>query len=405
MSRSSPLPTLPPLLVGLLAILAPASAPPRAEEPAVEIVSPSRDAVVTQRITVRLELRGVPAESLRDVVVTLDGEQLGRLEAPPWVLSRDVVFSAEPRTVGVAVRRHDAPALRARRVTKAVPVDAAVDVRLVNVAVSVTDERGRPLTGLRREDFTLLDEGRRVPIERFSEGSEALSVMLVFDASESMRGDPLRLAKLAAERFAERLGEDDRLGLLVFNEELLVALSPSEDAGAAIRELRRHEARGGSALYDAVYQAAQILGAASYDRRRVVVLLSDGRDMAPVGWEPASHRTLEQARRRTHLDDVIIYAVGLGRNLERDPSVEEGLSVADVLRRLTRSTGGRLDHIERAEELSAAYERVLRELRHQYSLAFEPPAAGEGEQGWRSLEVRVDRRDVRVRARQGYYSR
>ena len=167
--------------------------------------------------------------------------------------------------------------------------------------------------------------------------------------------------------------------------------------------------RGGTALYDAIYRSVDQLVAGPAGMRRVMVVVSDGRDAERIGWKQASVHSLEEALRHAHAQNVIIYTLGLGKNLEFERSIVGDLTTRQVLASFARSTGGRLDLLEEADDLDAAYTKVIEELRHHYSMAFTPsdeaPRKRRGQlyEGWRPIEISVDVEGARVRARQGYF--
>jgi VWFA-related protein len=164
------------------------------------------------------------------------------------------------------------------------------------------------------------------------------------------------------------------------------------------------EARGGTALYDAVWRASELLAESQPDRRRVVVVLSDGRDESASGLEPGSLHTLQEAVRAAHLNDVTVYSIGLGRQLESDLDFEGKSTTSEILSRISGSTGGTFTAVEKAGRLDAAFRGVVEELRSLYSIAYSMPVARPGET-WRSISVRVARPGVNARAREGYFVR
>jgi Ca-activated chloride channel homolog len=115
------------------------------------------------------------------------------------------------------------------------------------------------------------------------------------------------------------------------------------------------------------------------------VLLSDGTDR--YSDTPAAD-LVDQARRR----DVLIYPIGLGR--ERPP----------VFAELAAATGGRSFHAPEPRDLASTMAVIARELRFQYLLGYVPARAAE-ELGWHAIEVTVNRPDIRVRAREGYFAK
>lgn len=160
----------------------------------------------------------------------------------------------------------------------------SVDVRLVSVVCSVRDKQGRFVTGLSRDDFEVLDNGRRRQITHFSEeGASPLTVALLIDTSSSAL-DILDEEKESARRFfAEMLGPADRAMLVGFGRRVFIwqdLTSLSADLNSAlarVRPLESDDPKAGTLLYDAVYTVARekLKGMSG---RKVVVILSDGLD-------------------------------------------------------------------------------------------------------------------------------
>ncbi len=249
-------------------------------------------------------------------------------------------------------------------------------------------------------------------ISRFTTEKRPLRVGIVLDTSQSMAGSRLAHAQKAALGFLGVLGGGDEGMVVTFSDEVRIAQEFTSDMGALGRAISATEARGGTALYDAVWRTAKQLEA--FDGRRVMVLLSDGKDEAASGFEPGSLHTLEEALDRALRSEVMLFAIGLGKNLDREcarPWIRRtngngcpaGESLKEILARLSESTGGRLLLSSGAARLRRAFEEVADDLRHQYSIAYK--SSDETDDGvWRGIEVQIPGRDFEVVVRKGYYA-
>ena len=149
-------------------------------------------------------------------------------------------------------------------------------VQAVEVYTTVTDGAGEPVTGLRADDFELDDDRRPQTITTFAEGAFPLTVALGVDRSLSMAGEPLRLARRAAQSFLEQLRPDDR--------SMVVAISAEADVVAPLTASRAEQARAiafldpwsTTALRDAVVKTLDRL--APEPGRQALVVFSDGTD-------------------------------------------------------------------------------------------------------------------------------
>lgn len=386
-----------------VAILLAVAMPGAGAAPSVEILSPKPGVPLLDRLSVVFAIEGVERSEIASAEVLLDGTSVETLTAPPWLTTSRIDFTLEPRQIEVRVTLTSGEVVNAVRETPAVEIDKSIDIRRVNLVFNVFDDAGRPVMDVRPEEVEVYDGRHETDIERWGETDEGLSVVLVVDASHSMRGDRIDHAVAAAQTFVDTLEDRDLVGLVVFNEEIYMRSAPSEDFDMVRRKLSAVEAEGGTALYDALHAASSLLARAPADTRRVAVVLSDGRDAAVRGWKRASDHDLEEAIRGAHMHDVVIYTLGLGEGVAWERSIDQPGTTEDVLRKMASSTGGRFDVVTDAADLEAAYARVLRELRHQYSLIFEPREPVDEDEEWREIRIEVDRRDVRVRAREGYF--
>ncbi len=153
---------------------------------------------------------------------------------------------------------------------------------------------------------------------------------------------------------------------------------------------------------------------AGFDGRRVLVLLSDGRDEAANGFGPGSLHTVDEAVEQSLRNEVMVFAIGLGGNLPREyvrtwngagelSQVDPARTVVDVLRRLSEATGGRLILASSAGRISRAFDEIAADLHHQYSIAYaSTDAARDGK--WRRIEVLTPGRELEVVTRKGYYA-
>jgi Ca-activated chloride channel family protein len=258
-------------------------------------------------------------------------------------------------------------------------------VSLVEVYASVTDERGEPVRDLAREDFEVREDGVLQPLSAFAAGDFPLAVAVALDASFSMAGARLELARSAARTFVGELRPRDEAMVVSIGSQVEVAAPLSTDRRAQLDAVARIEAFGTTPLHDAIIQSIDAVQPAK--GRRALLLLSDGE-------EKYSEASADAAIARARRSDVMVYPVALGR---RRP---------ELFAELATVTGGRSYHGREAKDLMDAVRAVARDLRHQYLLGYAPLRSIQaGREEWRSIEVAVKRPKVRVRARDGYLVR
>ena len=272
------------------------------------------------------------------------------------------------------------------------------EAQLVVLHVSVQDRRGRYMTGLTKDAFTVIDDGRAQALEMFSADEVPASIGLLIDNSNSMA--PSRERVIAAvSAFTRQSQPRDEVFVLTINEHVREAWAPALIADttpelfeAAIT--RAITARGMTALYDGVAEGLRRVRRASHSRQ-VLILVRDGGDNASTARK-------EDMLRDARASDAVIYTVGLADRVLGD--ADPGL-----LRRLARDTGGAAFQPRTANEVPAALERIARDIRSAYTLAYTPTlnTAKAATERWRPVQVYVrspDGRPARVRARDGYVS-
>ncbi len=263
------------------------------------------------------------------------------------------------------------------------PAQFTSGVNLVEVYATVTDRDGQPVTGLRADDFQVAEDDRPQPVTAFAAGEFPLSVALAIDRSFSMRGERLTLAKQAARAFIDALRPADEVMVIAIGSEVETIAEPEPAASAARTRWDRIDAWGTTPLYDAILTALRRIE--TRKGRRALVVLSDGDDRYS---EVTATELVQQARRL----DALVYPIAIDRH-------------PPVFAELAAVTGGRAAFLKNARDLEATLAAVARELRFQYLLGYVPQQAGTDAARWHSIQVSVDRPDVRVRARDGYFSK
>jgi VWFA-related protein len=368
----------------------------------VRFLEPSSPTLLQGPTRITIEASTTPGAHIISVTLYADDDLLTIMERPPYTVTWDAgrgFGGRRLRAVALdSAGRTGEAILAARRL----PLGQYEEVRLVNVYVSVRDDRGRPVTDLARDDFTLTEDGVPQAITHFSAARVPITIALLIDASASMRlQGRIDMARRGAEEFVDAVEADDRLLVLSFDDTLHGEHAPVADRKALKERIRAITPGGGTALYDAVYAVAGMLQ--EVEGRRAVVLLSDGRDQALTENEPGSLRLFEEALERAHRAEASIYAIGLGRHLDLELDLERSRSLRDILETLARQTGGRAWFPERAADLGEVYRQVAADLKQQYALAYSPAnPARDGR--WRAIAVGTRRPGLAVRARAGYYA-
>jgi Ca-activated chloride channel family protein len=262
---------------------------------------------------------------------------------------------------------------------------------LVQVTVAVTDASGRLITGLTRDDFQLWEDGVEQQIIQFTDERLPVSLGVLLDASDSMRGQPVVDARSALDRFVgELLWPDDEVFVATFNHLPRLAARWRRPPSTLANVLEGLRPSGGTAIYDSLAETSQL-----FDRRNNVraafIVISDGADTA-------SDRTLHQALDVIRRNDAFVYAIAID-----SPEANASTRVnPEALREITSLTGGYTEVVHTAADLGPATARIADELNKQYTLGYSSTRPPDG--SWRALRVRVRKADHFVRARRGYYA-
>jgi Ca-activated chloride channel family protein len=274
-----------------------------------------------------------------------------------------------------------------------------VDVKLVNVFVTVTDERGAPVASLTKDDFEISEDGAKQKIAVFSrESGVPLSIVLAVDASLSTRKD-LRLELESARAFAHTiLRPQDGLALFQFSERVDELVPFTSDLRAIDRGIANVHVGAATALFDAIYLGSQAL--MRRQGRKVLVVITDGGDTySQVDYQEAL-REAQQAEAILYSIIVVPIAASAGRNTGGE----------HALIQMSQDTGGKYYYADSIQQVDRAFARISEELRTQYLLAYYPRQRL-SDSDFRRIEVTVTPAPqaslalpLHARHRSGYYT-
>jgi Ca-activated chloride channel family protein len=312
-------------------------------------------------------------------------------------------------------------------------------VELINVTTTVTDDDGRFVSNLVKEDFRVYDDNQLVELTHFSNERVPVSLGILIDTSGSMTPDKMSSARGAIKRFIDLLGPDDEMFVYRFANFPELVQGWTKDRRVLTRAVESLYSGGGTAMYDGIADALP-LAQSGRNRKKALVVISDGNDTG----SSTSPTDLKEMIRQS---EVLVYAIGVdgrlsetsvrggGRGLPpRAPipwpfpgsgrggggrfpvpppiggggggsrggygrAAGEGLD-AGALRRITDDTGGRTEIVRDFADLSGATARIADELSKQYYLGYSSPGSKDGR--WHNIRVEVRDKNLTVRARRGY---
>jgi Ca-activated chloride channel family protein len=317
-----------------------------------------------------------------------------------------------------------------------------VNVQLVNVVATVTDNKGRYVDNLQVSDFTLMEDGVPRPISHFAPSYDLpVSVGIVLDSSTSMERK-ISTATRAVDRFLRDIHADDDIFLMTFDQSVRVRQDFTSDRDKLGRALDQVELSSGTSLYDGIIAGLDKLRKGKYPKK-AILLISDGVDTT-------SQRDLGKARMAVRESEALVYALGIAPDAPaREPMSERppvsttprpapfplpggnpfplpfpipgqrqfpggntGSSDADmvdmqVLNTFADASGGRawlINPDNRRTRLQEALDQIADELRNQYSIGYYPTHdLKDGK--WHRIELKMKNRDYHVRYKEDYFGK
>jgi Ca-activated chloride channel family protein len=268
----------------------------------------------------------------------------------------------------------------------------SVETSVVVLNVTVTDFNENFVGGLKRNDFTILEDKFPQPISDFSVEVKPFAAAILLDASGSM-GNKMSLARSACTTFVEGLREDDVFAIYSFTGMKVKQVQDFSDIHDISDFLWDVRPDGMTPMYDALVKAAEDL-LKRPERRRVILLLSDGADST-------SKATLEEVIRKTTDVGITVYCVDLSdRAVYKTTPRDNG---PEVMKNLAQKTGGRFYLSPGGGALREAFAQTIEELRNQYTLTYEP--RNDKKDGkWRAVEIQLKNPALKARTRLGYYA-
>ena len=267
------------------------------------------------------------------------------------------------------------------------------NVDVVDVLCTVQDRRQRYINNLTRDDFEVYEDGVKQNIDFFhheiGEKARPLSVLMLVDTSGSVK-DKLHFEQKAASEFLRQtLAQNkDMAAIVQFDSEINLVQDFTFDIPLLEEALQEIRAGGATKLYDAVWVGVKDLLSEEVGRR-VLVILSDGAD---------TQSTIEadDAIQASQINDVVIYGIGVkGRRFDSD---------FGQLKKFSRATGGRFYNSKAdLKRLRDAFSQISKEIKNQYSLGY-VPSNKKRDGSFRSVEVRVKGRGLKLNHREGYYA-
>jgi VWFA-related protein len=358
--------------------------------PKLTIVEPTADGFLVGPAALKATI--APEDTpVTSVEFFVDGVIACKVVAPPYACNYDAGTNVAAHVVrAVANFPNGERTVDTVRTKTAFEIHMDTGVSAVLVPVIVRDWREHFVQGLKRESFTVLEDGVPQAIKHFQPENVPLDVVVTVDISGSMN-DSMPKLKAAVKKFIDALNDVNRTGakvnttILAFNDRPYVIAKP--DAGlaatkAAIDELKAY---GGTSLYDAILESIDLLG---HDiSRKAVIVFTDGDDRSSLA-------AIEPVQKRIRESDATVYMITLGKAAQME-------TIRKTVDQLSDISGGQARSIEKIEQLEKALEYIKDDLTHQYLIGYEPSnTAHDG--SYRTITVKTTQDSHTLRHRLGY---
>jgi VWFA-related protein len=253
------------------------------------------------------------------------------------------------------------------------PFKLNVDVEMVELSVAVTDDHDRPVGGLLKENFKILEDRIEQPIAIFKHEDIPLSLGLVIDNSRSMEPRKERL-DAAATSFVRHSNPEDETFIVHFDSEARLTRGFTSDLKNLEQALASAQPFGETAIYDAITVALGEMERSKY-RKKTLLLITDGVDNV-------SRATLDQTVEMLKRRSVTTYVVGL-------LSQSGGVQSENSLVRIAEGSGGHAYFPANVDEARSTIEQMARNLREQYTIGYIPTNPMKNG-AWRSVRIEIN---------------
>jgi VWFA-related protein len=300
-----------------------------------------------------------------------------------------------------------------------------VDSSIVRLNVGVVDNRGRPITSLTKESFTVYEDGVKQDIARFEPTVAPFSAVLILDMSGSTLGFRQTIQQ-SALRFIDALAPDDRVAVIEFYDKVNLRNDFTTDRRVIVNSIGAANGRGKTQLYKALDFALEKLGKEG-KRRKAIIVLTDGVDTSLQNTDrdflakfkeseisnaikPETNDALNRILNRSDAQGVTVYPLALPTGDPRKLAEPTPIQIAmfsaarSRLQILADRTGGTLNAINRLEDMGRLYAAVAADMRALYTVEYQPTNT-KRDGKWREIKIEVNNPELISKTRQGYFAK
>jgi Ca-activated chloride channel family protein len=374
------------MLFVLCLILTPST---QADQTEIKFLSPLKNGIWVGKKQIKINVTGIDLAAVRSLQLFLDGKLLREFKDPPYTLLYD--FGPRPRFRKLKAVLRDVHRNIISKEIRSEFFDDTQEVNIVQIVVpvAVIDPKGNYVTGLKKDDFILLEDGIPQDIDYFNKSSRTkFNLALLIDISSSMKNKIGKVKEAARLFLEELLTKDDRAIIIFFNHDVFEDTDFTNDIDELFNSLSVAFPFGATALYDAVAYCIKLLK--SITGRNIIILFSDGEDNSSY-IDP--YTLIKNAEK----SNSVIYSIGKKLDTYEDSRYQ------DLLNKISTSSGGMTFFFEKVEDIEYVYRKIRQDIRAKYIIQFSPKD-DKVRKRFRKISIKLkNRRKYKIRTIKGYY--
>jgi len=357
----------------------------------IKFISPDAEDVWVGKRKIEVKVTGIETKEIHSVEFYLNGKYLKEIQNPPFSFYYD--FGKSPKNRKLKVILRDFRGVLLRKEIKSYHFDDVQSVNVVEMAIpiAVTDRHGNYVKGLKKEDFTLIENGRPIEISILNRIKNQMGnshLVLLIDISSSMK-DKMGYIKEAAKMFLEDLmKKNDQAIVIFFNHEVIEDTDFTDNINDLVNSISLAFPFGATALYDAIAHCINLVK--GIPGRNIIVVFSDGEDNSSF----IDPYTLMKKAEKSNLE---IYSIGKRTYSYSDEQYKT------LLEKISKSSGGIPFFFDNVKDIKRMYKKIRRDIQAKYLLYFTPISKGKIKT-FRKIEVKLNKkRGFKIRTVKGYY--
>lgn len=357
----------------------------------IKFLAPQEDRIWVGVKRIAVELQDIDPATLWSVSIYLDGMLIKEFKSPPYSFKYNFGPAPKNRTLEVLASSRDHHT-KLRHTIRSYYIDDShtVNVLQVVVPVVVTDRKGNYISGLKKDDFILLEDNVPQDISYLStSGKSTFHLVMLIDISSSMKNKMAQVKNIARLFLKQLMLKDDKAIVVFFNHDVFEDSDFTSDMNELFNSISIAFPFGATALYDAIAYSVRLLK--SIIGQNIIILFSDGEDNSSA----IDPYTLMKIVERSN---SVIYSIGTTSVVEN-----RYLQYQDLLGKIASSSGGMTFFFKSVSDIEALYKKIRHDIRAKYVLQFAPKSYKK-ENRFRKITIKLKNyKRYKVRTMKGYF--